>query len=205
MPRPPPRSRPRSWTSTLFNAMLRNGTSLSKKNGNGNAATLPYGRQEREYHDDEGPEYSHEAEYGYSQGSSLYGTAGGTPGGGGTVTNNMTGTLDKRGSKQVRFLANPSKPADGAHPRFYSLPRFILPGVTAGEGRERGGQRPSTQPAGHGEDSTAVAAKLKMRSRTPSPFGRFVKSLVRGMCMFANWPRFFFIQRVKKCLHNMAV
>jgi hypothetical protein len=96
------------------------------------------------------------------------------------------GTLERRGghsNKQVRFLANPSKQVDSGHPRFYSLPRFILPGVAVGasgsEPRDRsGGRRPSQQTTTGGGDEKA--AKLKMRSRTPSPFGRFVKSLVRG-------------------------
>jgi len=191
IPRPPPRSRPRSWTSTLFNAM-RNGTaSLSKKNGNNASSTLPpqaQGEREAEYYE----EFMLEPDPYYG---SQYNNSSSTPGSVGVMTG---GTLDKRGgsSKQVRFLANPSKPPpDAAHPRFYSLPRFILP-MGGGEGRGSGGRRSShlLQPVGGDEKnggSSGDAAKIKMmRSRTPSPFGRFVKSLVRGKkkkYMFRDW------------------
>jgi hypothetical protein len=180
IPRPPPRSRPRSWTSTLFNAM-RNGTaSLSKKNGNNASSTLPpqaQGEREAEYYE----EYMLEPDPYYG---SQYNNSSSTPGSVGVMAG---GTLDKRGSsKQVRFLANPSKPPpEAAHPRFYSLPRFILP-MGGGEGRSSGGRRSShlLQAVGGEEKnggSGGDAAKIKMmRSRTPSPFGRFVKSLVRG-------------------------
>ena len=181
VPRPPPRSRPRSWTSTLFNAM-RNGTSLSKKNGGNNSTTLPYGQEggEEEEAEDGGvvaladgrDEDNHQN---YYYGGQQYTST--TPG---ALRDYNTGTLEKRGghqSKQVRFLANPSKPAESGLPRFYSLPRFILPGsASSGELRERGGGRRPSQQLTSGEP----AAKIKMRSRTPSPFGRFVKSLVRG-------------------------
>jgi len=120
-PKPPPRSRPRSWTSTLFNAIKNSSRSTS--------VTLPHSQMHRD--------------------QSVT-----------TLASVNTNTLEKRSfryNKQVRFLANPSKHPDSAQ-KFYSLPRFIQP-VT---------------------EKVPESVKAKARSRTPSPFGRFVKSLVRG-------------------------
>lgn len=186
-PRPPPRSRPRSWTSTLFSAMLR-GNGSSKKNSSGGDDES---RDQDEYTRDQDQEktstYTADQEYydgpDYYQYSSAAATAAAmrinTPGAlrdPAAANIYSTGTLEKR-SKQVRFLANPSKQgAEASLPRFYSLPRFILPtggsGGTEQRDRSSGGRRQS----GGGD----APAKIKMRSRTPSPFGRFVKSLVRG-------------------------
>jgi hypothetical protein len=185
LPRPPPRSRPRSWTSTLFNAM-RNGASLSKKNNATNSQSEEQKNNEEEQEETVEQDQQQQADedrnnYYYYGGQYISSST--TPGALRDPTSYNTGTLEKR-SKQVRFLANPSKPVGEAGlPRFYSLPRFILPSSSSGgELRERGGgRRPSQQMGAGGE---AAAAKLKMRSRTPSPFGRFVKSLVRGKPAF---------------------
>jgi hypothetical protein len=121
VPKPPPRSRPRSWTSTLFHAI---------KNGGAKASTMTLQ-----------PELVREP-------SSL------------TLASMRTGDLGRTGrQKSVRFLANPSKPVLEPTQKFYSLPRFI--------------QQPIV---GSGSD----CVKAKPRSRTPSPFSRFVKSLVKG-------------------------
>ena len=76
-----------------------------------------------------------------------------------TLSSLNTNTMEKKGfrssfNKQVRFLANPSKPLD-ANQKFYSLPHFA--------------KQPGLLPE---------PARPKARSRTPSPFGRFVKSFV---------------------------
>ena len=78
-----------------------------------------------------------------------------------TLSSLNTNTMEKKGfrssfNKQVRFLANPSKPLD-ANQKFYSLPHFA----------KQPGLLPET-------------VRPKARSRTPSPFGRFVKSFVKG-------------------------
>ena len=131
-PKAPPRSRPKSWTSTLFNA-FRNGTSKSNSNG----ASAPMSR-ERDMS---------------------------------TVTLssvNTTNTMEKKSyrfSKQVRFLANPSK-RSFANQKFYSLPHFAKP-------------VPAPGPVSDGS-TTEPEKAVKVRSRTPSPFGRFVKSFVKG-------------------------
>lgn len=120
-PKPPPRSRPRSWTSTLFNAIKNSSRSTS--------VTLPHSQMHRDH--------------------SVT-----------TLGSINTNTIEKRSfryNKQVRFLANPSKHPDSAQ-KFYSLPRFIQPV----------------------SEKVPESVKAKARSRTPSPFGRFVKSLVRG-------------------------
>ena len=77
-------------------------------------------------------------------------------------------TQDKKGfrssfNKQVRFLANPAKPLD-SNQKFYSLPHFArpLPAVPLPE------------------EVIPETDGVKTRSRSPSPFGRLVKSLVRG-------------------------
>ena len=143
-PKPPPRSRPRSWTSTLFNA-FRSGPKAGTLPIPSSVppplpphATLPYNAVLPPP-----PDYLYDLDL---------------PANSWDAPSN-TNTLDKRqyGPKQVRFLANPSKIE--TNPKFYSLPRFIQP--------------PS-------EKVKVVAAKQKGRSRTPSPFGRFVKSLVKG-------------------------
>eukprot|EP00092_Neocalanus_flemingeri_P010099 GFUD01010883.1.p1 GENE.GFUD01010883.1~~GFUD01010883.1.p1 ORF type:complete len:834 (+),score=106.65 GFUD01010883.1:94-2595(+) len=120
-PKPPPRSRPRSWTSTLFHAIKNSSRSTS--------VTLPHSQMQRD------------------QSVTTLGSV-------------NTNTLEKRSfryNKQVRFLANPR--TSETNQKFYSLPRFI--------------QQPVTE-------KVPESVKAKARSRTPSPFGRFVKSLVRG-------------------------
>lgn len=151
-PKPPPRSRPRSWTSTLFNAFRGGG---AKAGTLPNPASLPPPpAQQPAAHANlphntvlpPPPDYMLDMDTTWPDMPS------------------NTNTLDKRqyGPKQVRFLANPSKIE--TNPKFYSLPRFI-------------GQ-PTTVAA---TDKLKVVGKTpKGRSRTPSPFGRFVKSLVKG-------------------------
>ena len=122
VPKPPPRSRPRSWTSNLFNAIRNSGM---KKDFS--TMTLQPGMQRDP--------------------STL------------TLANMRTGELGRSGrQKSVRFLANPSRiePAQ----KFYSLPRFI--------------QQPMAEKAA----TMSESVKAKARSRTPSPFSRFVKSLL---------------------------
>ena len=122
IPKPPPRSRPRSWTSNLFNAIRNSGM---KKDFS--TMTLQPGMQRDP--------------------STL------------TLASMRTGELGRSGrQKSVRFLANPSRiePAQ----KFYSLPRFI--------------QQPMAEKAA----TMSESVKAKARSRTPSPFSRFVKSLL---------------------------
>jgi len=123
LPKPPPRSRPRSWTSTLFHAIKNSGSKHS------NTGSLQPGMQRD-------PSCC-------------------------TLASMRTGDLGRSGrQKSVRFLANPSKANLEPTQRFYSLPRFS-------ERRDSAFQE--------------LKAKAKARSRTPSPFSRFVKSLVKGV------------------------
>ena len=128
-PKPPPRSRPKSWTSTFFNAFRSNNS------GKNNNNVTPMSR-DRDM-------------------STV------------TLSSLSTNTMDKKSSyrfpKQVRFLANPSKHFY-ANQKFYSLPHFSKPVAT---------------PEKSDKDQVELE-KAKARSRTPSPFGRFVKSLVKG-------------------------
>ena len=81
---------------------------------------------------------------------------------------NTTNTMEKKSyrfSKQVRFLANPSK-RSFANQKFYSLPHFAK---TA----------PAPEPVSD-DVVTEPEKAAKVKSRTPSPFGRFVKSFVKG-------------------------
>jgi len=132
IPKAPPRSRPRSWTSTIFQAIK-----------NSSSRTLPSSS-------------SHKDPLILQRDQSVLTLASGC----------TTGTIEKRSlryNKQVRFLANPSKPEAG-NQKFYSLPRFIQ-----GSGSEKNASSNSQN-------------KVKLaRSRTPSPFGRFVKNLVKGV------------------------
>ena len=74
-----------------------------------------------------------------------------------TLSSMRTGDLGRSGrQKSVRFLANPNRNLREQQQKFYSLPRFIQ------------------QPLG---EKMAETVKAKARSRTPSPFSRFVKSL----------------------------
>ena len=151
-PKPPPRSRPRSWTSTLFNAFKPN----SKSNP---TMTLPASSASINNQSDH---LSYPTSYnGISTVAPvLYDPLDMLP--------SNTNTLDRRqqGPKQVRFLANPSKTIE-TNPKFYSLPRFIQPLSEKGE--------------------IVKTVKIKMRSRTPSPFNRFVKSLVRGKAVLVKF------------------
>ena len=128
-PKPPPRSRPKSWTSTLFNAFRSGANKLSDSKAGTNF------QRDRNT-------------------SSV------------TLSSINTNTMEKKNSyrfpKQVRFLANPSK-ALYANQKFYSLPHFAKAGLQV--------QNPEKVP----EEERA-----KARSRTPSPFGRLVKSFVKG-------------------------
>ena len=145
-PKPPPRSRPKSWTSTLFNAFKSNNKNTPNLTMPASSVTIVNQSQQVPYT------------------SSFNGSQTVAP----VLSDPLdflpsyTNTLDRKqqGSKQVRFLANPSKNIE-TNPKFYSLPRFIQPVV-----------------ADKGEMVKTV--KTKIRSRTPSPFNRFVKSLVRG-------------------------
>ena len=127
-PKPPPRSRPKSWTSTIFNAFRNSGSQ-------GRTQTMtPLSRETRDRENS---------------------TA--------TLSSINTSTMDKKSyrfTKQVRFLANPSK-CLYAGQKFYSLPHFS--------------QKPASAP-----EKIPEPEKAKTRSRSPSPFGRFVKSLVKG-------------------------
>ena len=128
LPKPPPRSRPRSWTSTLFNAIKNSGT-LNQTKNTASTMTLQPGMG-----------------MGMREPSSL------------TLSSMRTGDLGRSGrQKSVRFLANPNRNLREQQQKFYSLPRFIQ------------------QPLG---EKMAETVKAKARSRTPSPFSRFVKSLV---------------------------
>ena len=157
VPKPPPRNRPRSWTSTLFNA-FRGGSKNS-------STTLPHSSS---------AVFSSNAAIPYSAApyppslphSSTFPAT--VPVLMDVVPSN-TSTLDRRqfGPKQVRFLANPCKNIE-PNPKFYSLPRFIQP---VPEKVEK-------------VNAKTLNSGGKTRSRTPSPFGRFVKSLVRGNNVF---------------------
>ena len=126
-PKPPPRLRPKSWTSTLFSAFR-----LKQDKASAGSQTVHLKREVS------------------------------------TVTLSSLSTQDKKGfrssfNKQVRSLATPAKPLD-SNQKFYSLPHFArpLPAVPLPE------------------EVIPETDGVKTRSRSPSPFGRLVKSLVRG-------------------------
>ena len=128
-PKPPPRSRPKSWTSTIFNA-FRNGGSRTQT-----MTPLTQDMREREN-------------------STV------------TLSSVNTSTMDKKSyrfTKQVRFLANPKKSLVAGQ-KFYSLPHFSNKPV----------------PVPGPEKTPEPEKKVVTKSRSPSPFGRFVKSFVKG-------------------------
>ena len=102
-PRPPPRSRPKSWTSTLF-AAFRYGTSRHQSAGPPSSGT-PAGswRRQREM-------------------SSVTLSS--------AVSQATSSKTSYRFTKQVRFLANPKKLHPGQ--KFYSLPHFAKPAPAPG-------------------------------------------------------------------------
>lgn len=131
-PKPPPRLRPKSWTSSLFSAFK-----LSSNKASANNPPAPLSRE-----------------------ISTVSTV--------TLNSLSTNTQEKKGlrssfSKQVRFLANPAKPLE-PNQKFYSLPHFARPSPAL------------PLP----EKVTSESVSVKARSRTPSPFGRLVKTLVKG-------------------------
>ena len=130
-PKPPPRSRPKSWTSSLFNAFRSSKSSTIQPR----ARDVSRDRYNT---------------------SSM------------TLSSMNTGNMEKKGfrfTKQVRFLANPNKNLYSTQ-KFYSLPHF---------------NKPLLQPS---EDKTPEPEKMSQKPvkppRSPSPFGRFVKSLVKS-------------------------
>ena len=180
-PRPPPRSRPRSWTSSLFTSsfinMLRGGSGGSKASRA--SSTLP--------HSVSAPFTQQPPSGGGRRPSSslpqsntcpvLVDLAPPVPG-----TASTASTLDRRqaGPKQVRFLANPAKNIE-PNPKFYSLPRFIQQPIYERAEREAPHQQHPPPPGPRkGLADPASSGRKSAPSRTPSPFGRFVKSLVRG-------------------------
>ncbi len=175
MPQPPPRSRPKSWTSTFFNAFRSSGnisknSNSSGHNNNGRAAmdqTIPPPRvqprlqdlYDRQLHMSEStatlPPMPMVNSFNILE-----------------MTDPESAYTERKnyGGKQVRFLANPVKAEPSQ--RFYSLPRFILPYPKQ--------EKPPK--------SKGVAnVKQKQRGRSPSPFNRFVKSLVKGIKSFKQF------------------
>ena len=120
-PKPPPRSRPKSWTSTIFNA-FRNGGSRTQ-------TMTPLTQEMRENS---------------------------------TVTLSSVNTITMDKKRKVRFLANPKKSLVAGQ-KFYSLPHFS--------------NKPVLAPALEKTEPVKVVTKSQ---RSPSPFGRFVKSFVKG-------------------------
>ena len=169
IPQPPPRSRPKSWTSTFFNAFRSNGNISKTPNSNGHNnngkavidQTIPPPRVQPRLPD------LYDRQLHMSESTA---TLPPMP----TVNSfNMLEMTDpdsvyterkNYGGKQVRFLANPVKAEPSQ--RFYSLPRFILPYPKQ--------EKPT-------KNKAVANGKQKQRGRSPSPFNRFVKSLVKGI------------------------
>ena len=122
-PKPPPRSRPKSWTSTIFNAF---------RNGGTRTQTMTPMTQEMRARQDS------------------------------TVTLSSVNTSTMNKKKGVRFLANPKKSLYAGQ-KFYSLPHFSKP-----------------VPAPPAPEKMPEPEKVVTKSRSSSPFGRFVKSFVKG-------------------------